>query len=92
MLGFGHDSMSSMLFEEEDGSPKMRMVWSRAVKAYRVQKVYEPKTYVFRQALLNDILDAAKRPSSAVQVPNKVRRIVCSICSNLQLRFKTEDT
>lgn len=44
---------------DANGDPKMRMVWSKAVKDYRLRKVYAKKTFVFRQQLLKDMLDRA---------------------------------
>lgn len=37
----------------------MRMAWSKAVKDFRLRKVYEKKTYHFRRQLMADVLDSA---------------------------------
>lgn len=47
---------------EPDGTPKLRMVWSKAAKSFRLRKVYQPKTYRFRNRLLSDILIEATNP------------------------------
>ena len=36
------------------------MVYSKAVKGYRLKRRYEPKTYRFRKELVADILEHAK--------------------------------
>lgn len=46
----------SILFSESDGTPKLRMVWTKSSKSFRLRQVYHPKTYQFRQRLLKDIL------------------------------------
>ena len=42
-----------------NGDPKMKLSWSKAVKDYRLRKLYVEKTYNFRHQLLSDILDRA---------------------------------
>lgn len=53
------------LFVEPDGQAKMILIWSKAVKGYRLKNVYEPKTFKFRTELMESILEAAKAPVSS---------------------------
>jgi len=46
--------------DPETGEPLYTLVYSKAVKGYRLKKRYEPKTYRFRKELLADILEHAK--------------------------------
>lgn len=62
-------------FTESDGTPKVRMVYTRAAKGYRMRKVYQPKTYRFRERILKDILKDASKPQ-----PTAPQQVV-SICT-----------
>lgn len=44
---------------DTNGEPVYRMLWSKAVKDFRLRKVYKPKTYVYKSQLLAAIIQHA---------------------------------
>lgn len=52
--------LTCYFIDPETGEPLYTLVYSKAVKGYRLKKRYEPKTYRFRKELLADILEHAK--------------------------------
>ena len=62
-------SIAEMLISEADGTPKLRMVWTKSSKSFRLRPIYERKTYKFRYHLLSDILADAVHTTPPKPLP-----------------------
>ena len=55
------------MLPDSDGSPMMRRVWSKSAKEFRLKRVYEDKTFKFRDILMSKILEKGKDATTYVQ-------------------------
>ena len=62
---------------DEDGTAKMRLIYSKEAKEYRLKNVYDRKSYDFRQEILRNIIKEATKPTP--HMPG-VRHIVFQSC------------
>lgn len=70
-----HYTLRTLFVTGSDGQPRQSVQYRKDVKGFRAKTLYEPKTYQFREALMESIMRAAKTPASAITV-DRVRTSV----------------
>lgn len=52
-----------IIYTDKSGEIVYRMIWSKGAKGFRLRKVYQDKTFLFRQVIKENVLKRAKYPT-----------------------------